>query len=252
MIDLEKNKLLIRKKLKIRKPTIGGWMQISSISIAEIFSDSNFDWIAIDFEHGLFNITDLIGIFGAIKSGNKLPIVRIDHHSSNKILHFLEAGAQGLIIPDVKKVDDLQYVLKNIKFKPSGEKGVGFSRSNSYGKFFDDYLKKTDPLIIPMIESSEGVENCEEIIKHPNVDGIFIGPYDLTSSLGCTGNFKDIRYVKSINKILNTSFKYKKGCGIHIIEPSQKNLRLKIKEGFNFLAYSLDSVILRESVNFKI
>ena len=203
-------------------------------------------------EHGLFNITDLIGIFSALNSHNKLPIVRIEHSNSNNILHFLEAGAQGLIVPDVKNINDLKNLFEQIKLKPKGSKGIGFSRSNSYGKHFTDYLKRTEPLIIPMIESTEGINNCEEILKHPNVDGIFIGPYDLTTSLGCTGNFENTNYKKAIKQVLKTSIKLKKGCGIHVIEPSFKLLKSRIEEGYNFIAYSLDSVILRSAIDLKL
>ena len=253
MNNQEIQKKNIRKKFKSGQSSIGGWMQISNISIAEIFSDSLFDWVAVDLEHGLFNITDLIGIFSAFNAHNKLPIVRIEHYSSNNVLHYLEAGAQGLIVPDVKKIDDLKNLFEQIKLKPKGSKGIGFSRSNAYGKHFKEYLKRTQPLIIPMIESSEGVNNCEEILKHPNIDGVFIGPYDLTTSLGCTGNFDNTNYKKAIKRVLKTSIKLKKGCGIHIIEPSEKILSLRIKEGYNFIAYSLDSVILRSAIdlNFK-
>ena len=99
-----------------------------------------------------------------------------------------------------------------------------------------------------MIESKIGLENIESICQLPHLDGVFIGPYDLSSSLGCIGDFENMKFKNSIKQILKTSKKYKKACGIHVIEPSKKDMMNKITNGFNFIAFSLDTVILRKSI----
>lgn len=251
MINIYKQKNHIKKKLSNQKNSIGGWMQISNISIAEIFGNSNFEWVVIDLEHGIFNQTDLIGIFSALESGNTLPFVRIGGHSTKELQNVLELGAQGIIIPNTEKVSTLEEIVSNTILKPNGNRGIGFSRSNNYGKYFNEYLKDSPPIIIPMIESLNGIKNCEEIIKYPMIDAVFIGPYDLSTSLGCSGDFENVKFKKAIKKILTTSKKYNKACGIHIIEPSKKLLQKRIKEGYSFLAYSLDSVILRKSIELE-
>jgi len=240
----------IRNKLKLGQPSIGSWMQISNSSIAEIFGDSNLDWVVIDREHGNFNEESLINIFQSLELGKCLPMVRLGNHSLLEAKISLEAGAAGLIIPKIENKNQLENIITECLFPVIGNRGIGFSRSNLFGKYLKSKLDgKERPLIIAMIESKKGLENLKDILKTKYLDGIFIGPYDLSSSLGCLGDFKSTLYLKAISKIIKTCNSVKIPCGIHIIEPSKKELKLRIRQGYRIIAYSIDSVILRNSIS---
>jgi len=240
----------IRNKIKLGQPSIGSWMQISNTSVAEIFGDSNLDWVVIDREHGNFNDESLINIFQSLELGKCLPMVRLGDHSLLEAKKSLEAGAAGLIIPKIEDKNQLENIINECLYPIIGNRGIGFSRSNLYGKNFKSKLnKKERPLIVAMIESKKGVENLKDILKVKYLDGIFIGPYDLSSSIGVLGDFNSALYLKTISKIIKRCKSEKIPCGIHIIEPSKKELKLRIKQGYGIIAYSIDSVILRNSIS---
>jgi len=243
-----KNKIALveklRKKFKKKAPTIGAWMQISSSEIAEILGQANFDWVTIDLEHGSFNDEDLSNLFRAIELGSTLPLARLPNDDKVLCSKVLDAGAAGLIIPNINSAKQLEKVIKLCCWPPKGIRGVGFSRANLYGKHFDSYKHFAQkPLIIPMIESKEGVENLDKILSLKNIDAILIGPYDLSASFGFTGKIKTPKFKKIIKNILKKCNKFNVPCGIHIIEPNPSEIKKFIKEGFRFLPYSLDAKV---------
>ncbi len=99
-----------------------------------------------------------------------------------------------------------------------------------------------------MIENIQAVKNLEDILSIPELDGIFIGPYDLSASVGNAGNFKNLKFINAINIIKKLSKKYNKPLGIHVVIPSKKEVNNHFKQGFTFIAHSLDTVYLRTSI----
>lgn len=241
----------IRIKLKNSKTTIGTFMQINSSEIAEILSNTKFEWVALDMEHGTININDLNNIFRAIEINNKLPIVRLSSKNIIDCRKVLDYGACGVIIPIVENKLELENIIRNCKFPPHGSRGVAFIRSNNYGKEFDKYYNKLSKLklIIAMIESVKGIENLDEILQTKFLDAIFIGPYDLSASLGCPGDFKNKIFIKALKKIKTECKKYNIPLGIHVVEPNRTNLQKIIEEGYNFIAYSMDTRFIINSLD---
>ena len=161
-----KNIKKFRKDLKSGKFLIGGWMQLSNSNLAEIMSDSNYNWIALDMEHGSFSIGDLPDLFRAIELKNKLPLVRIPNKKIEVCNQILDAGCAGVIIPNVKKISEFTSIRNMCYLPPTGSRGVGYSRANSFGKKFLEYKKtKTLPILIAMIENIVSVENLEELLS---------------------------------------------------------------------------------------
>ena len=157
----------LRKKLKNNKVSIGTWMQIPNSSVAEILGSLNLDWIVIDIEHGSFSLSQLPDIFRAIELGEKIPLVRIPSSDFTFANQVLDAGAMGLIIPNIKNKKEINNITDNCLFPPFGKRGIGYSRANLFGKNFKKNLKDlSKPIIIAQIESLEGFKNLEEILKN--------------------------------------------------------------------------------------
>jgi 2-dehydro-3-deoxyglucarate aldolase len=235
----------IRNKLSNDESSIGSWMQIPNSSIAEIMGQSGYDWIAVDMEHGSIDINQLPDVFRALELGNTLPLARLSEGSSKNCKQVLDAGAGGVIIPMVESADELEFLRDSCRWPPAGRRGVGFSRANLFGSLFKEYsIEAQSPLLIAMIESIKAVNNLEDILKVSGLDAIFIGPYDLSASLGITGKFDHSNYLKTIDTIRSLAQKYSIPCGIHIVEPNVGDLHNKINEKYQFIAYSIDSVIL--------
>jgi 2-dehydro-3-deoxyglucarate aldolase len=248
----EKNILLKKFRNKLnKKHVLSGWMQICSAEIAEILSQKNFDSITLDLEHGSFDIHKLNDIFRAIESEKKISLVRLANHKTDDLGLIFDAGCSGIIIPNVSSPDEVKKIYDQCVWPPKGKRGVGFSRANQYGNFFENY-KSHKPILIAMIENIKSISNLDSILELDELDAILIGPYDLSSSLGKPGNFKNINFKLALKKIINKCKKFKKPVGIHVVEPSEKLLKKRIKEGYKFLPFGIDTVLLNKSLNMKL
>jgi 2-dehydro-3-deoxyglucarate aldolase len=236
---------LIREKLISGKHTIGSWMQIPNASIAEIMGDAGYDWVAIDLEHGSISTQILPDLFRAIEIKNTLPIVRLAQGHPKDCKQALDAGAGGVIIPMIESAKHLEIIQKACSWPPSGTRGVGFSRANLFGKYFDDYsLESQQPLIIAMIENINAIKDLPNILQVKGLDAILIGPYDLSASMGITGNFDKPEFEATMQQIHELCSKYNIPSGIHLVSPDPELLSKRISEGYRFIAYSIDTVFM--------
>ncbi len=239
----------IRKKLNDGNYSIGSWIQIPHSSIAEIIGNAGYDWVAVDLEHGSISVDQLPDLFRALELGNTLPLARIAKGDLKDCKQVLDAGAGGVIVPMVESAEHLEKIKNEIRWPPSGKRGVGFSRANLFGKNFESYSEEAQkPLLVAMIEHLNAVKNLDEILKVDNLDAIFIGPYDLSASMGITAQFETSKFKNIIGKIKEKAKLAGVACGIHVVEPSENDLRLKIDDGYRFIAYSIDSVIFSKFV----
>ena len=235
----------IRKKLNNGGVSIGSWMQIPHSSIAEIMGQSNYDWVAVDMEHGAISVHQLPDLFRALELGNTLPLVRLAHGHSKDCKQALDAGAGGVIVPMIKNADQLRKVRDATRWPPSGNRGVAFSRANLFGKNFNEYIKEAEqPLLIAMIEHINAINELDDILKVDGLDAILIGPYDLSTSMNLTAQFDHPEFAKAIRDIKSKSESANIPCGIHVVSPSVDDLKEKIDDNYRFIAYSIDSVIL--------
>jgi 2-dehydro-3-deoxyglucarate aldolase len=125
---------------------------------------------------------------------------------------------------------------------------VGISRANLYGKYFNDYGEEArKPLIIAQIEHINAVNNIDEILKVKGLDAILIGPYDLSASMNLIGDFDNLAFKIALQKVLEACLRLKVAAGIHIVQANPSDLEKKIKEGFKFIAYSIDAVFINLS-----
>ena len=235
----------IRKKLNNGGVSIGSWMQIPHSSIAEIMGQSNYDWVAVDMEHGAISVHQLPDLFRALELGNTLPLARLAHGHSKDCKQALDAGAGGVIVPMIKSADQLRKVRDATRWPPSGNRGVAFSRANLFGKNFNEYIKEAkQPLLIAMIEHIDAINELDDILKVDGLDAILIGPYDLSASMNLTAQFDHPEFAKAIRDIKSKSESANIPCGIHVVSPSVDDLKEKIDDNYRFIAYSIDSVIL--------
>lgn len=247
MIRIEKIKE-IRKRLTLGDVTIGSWMQIPSNSVAEILGRGGYDWIAVDLEHGSISINQLPDLFRAIELGGTLPLVRVAQGFQKDCKQALDAGAGGIIIPMIKTAKQLEETISYCCWPPTGKRGVGFSRANLFGRDFNLYKEEaSNPFIVAQIESYNAVQDLEAICTVRGLDALIIGPYDLSASMNLTGQFSHPDFIEVMNSILKISNKFQMPCGIHIVDPDQNDLEQKIKDGYRFIAYSIDAVFLEKN-----
>ena len=229
----------IRKKLQNKQVSIGTWQQIPHSSISEILGKSGYDWVAVDMEHGSISLDQLPDLFRAIELGGTLPLVRLPSSTTTSCKQVLDAGAGGVIAPMIESSNQLNIIRDACCWPPFGSRGVGFSRANLFGKYFDKYKEEAQaPMLIAQIEHINAVNNLESILQVNGLDAIIIGPYDLSASMNLTAEFDNKQFLEAIDQIINLCKKYNVAFGDHVVQPN---------EGYSLLAYSIDAVFLHNS-----
>jgi len=181
-----------RTRLAAGEPLIGTLLSLPAPELAEIAAQAGFDWLFLDMEHG--NIDPLSMVRMVQAAGDACAcVVRVPENSEMWIKKALDSGAAGVIIPRVNTRDEAARVIHWAKFPPEGGRSVGFTRANRYGASFQEHVETANAgiAVIPQVEHIEGVRNIELMISVPGIDAVFIGPYDLSASLGKPGAVQD-------------------------------------------------------------
>ena len=225
---------------------IGSWITLNNPSIAEIMAEAKFDWLCIDIEHSVTDFAEAQQLILTIQSKGLKAYVRVGSNNSRIIKRILDAGADGIIVPMVNSADEAKKAVDAVKYPPFGKRGVGLARAQSYGFGFKEYLedKSNEIKLIIQIEHIDAIKDLDAIISVEGIDGTFIGPYDLSGSIGKPGQWNDPEVKNALILYEKTVKKYNKLVGYHVIEPNYELVKDKIKKGYNFIAFSLDSVFL--------
>lgn len=225
---------------------IGSWITLNHTSIAEIMADAGFDWLCVDLEHSVIDYFEAQQLITVIQSKGLKAYVRVGENNARIIKRVLDAGADGIIVPSVNSRQDAIKAVESVKYPPDGKRGVGLARAQNYGFGFEEYRdKKAQEIkLIVQIEHIQAINELEEIIKTDGIDGTFIGPYDLSGSMGKPGDYFSEDVKEAILKYEEIAKKYNKLIGFHVIEPNYNLVLEKIKNGYNFIAFSLDTLFL--------
>jgi len=236
------------EKLKNNDYILGSWMQIPHPVCAEVMAHSGFDFLTVDIEHGAVDIETATNIFRAIETAgrNVTPMVRLPGNEYSVTKRYIDAGAKGVIIPLVNSKEDTKEAVRSAKYPPEGDRGVGFCRANLYGNNFDKYMETAndDILVIVQIEHIKAIDNIEDILSTRGVDGAFIGPYDLSASMGIPGKLDHPDMQESMKTVLESCKKNNVAAGIHVVQPDIHEIGKRLDEGYKMIACSLDTVML--------
>ncbi|MCF7944156.1 MAG: 2,4-dihydroxyhept-2-ene-1,7-dioic acid aldolase [Spirochaetia bacterium] len=199
----------VKQSLRDGKKVCAAWAQAASNITAEVLADAGFDIVMVDMEHGPGDILTLISQIQAMKGNAAVPFVRAPWNDFVMIKKILDAGAYGLLVPYVNNLEQAKAAVKAVKYPTQGIRGVsGSPRGPHFGNKSLDYMKKANEEIFLMtaIETPEAVANIDELLSVDDIDGIFIGPMDLATSMGHFGNPSHPEVKKTIEKIENKVF----------------------------------------------
>ena len=239
----------IRRILASGQATVGSWLQLTSTDAAEIMGRAGYDWIAVDMEHGAFGRTGLTDIFRAIERGGAAPFARLAEATKTPIKAALEAGAQGLIFPMIESRAQLDRAVNWALYPDAGgERGVGYCRANAFGRDFTPYCARArDIFLVAQIENIRALHHLDDILRHPRLDAVMVGPYDLSCSMGITARFDHPDFLAAIARIEQGCARHGVHMGLHIVEPNPALLSLRIAQGYRFIAYGIDASFLWSS-----
>ena len=236
---MRKNKL--KEIFKSGKSAINGWLQIPNSFTAELMAKQNWDSLTLDMQHGVIDYQNAVAMLQAISSTNVVPMARVNWNEPGQIMKILDAGAYGIICPMVSNKKEAEKFVKACIYPPNGYRSYGPIRGLIYGG--PDYAEKANDEILKfaMIETKESLENLDEIMKTPGLDGVYIGPADLSLAIGEKPSFDkpegDPVY-EVIMEILDHAKKNKLVAGIQNGQPEYAEKM--INKGFQLVTIGSD------------
>lgn len=236
----------LKRKLENNELTLGSWLTINHQSVVEIMATAGFEWLCIDIEHSAISISDVINLIGHIQGNGMEALVRVNENNPVIIKRVMDAGANGIIVPMVNSIEDAKKAVSSVKYPPTGSRGVGLSRAQNYGIGFTEYQEwlKNDVVIIAQIEHINAVNELSGILEVPGIDGVIVGPYDLSASMGYPGEFDRDDVIEALKKVDKICLEKGRPLGFHVISSDHQKTLDKIDAGYTFLAVSLDFFFL--------
>lgn len=231
--------------LKQKQPQIGLWMSLADSYAAEVCAGTGFDWLLIDAEHSPNDVRSILQQLQALAPYPVTPIVRPPIGHTHLIKQVLDIGAQTLLIPMVETAEQARQLVAATQYPPRGQRGVGsaFARASRFSTL-PDYATTADEgiCLLVQVETTKGLDNIDAIAETEGVDGIFIGPADLSASLGHLGNADHPDVQKAISYAFDRVLAANKAPGILATE--QETAWRWLKEGALFVAVGGDIGVL--------
>ncbi|HXG54547.1 MAG TPA: aldolase/citrate lyase family protein [Vicinamibacterales bacterium] len=241
----------IKDKLRRGEVTIGSWMSMAHVSIAEILASAGYDWVVIETEHTAIDVSEVMRLIIAIEGRGAVPLVRLAWNDPVQCKAVLDSGAAGVIVPMINTKADAELAVKSAKYPPMGFRGIGLARAQGYGQDFDEYVRRanSDTLLVVQIEHIDAVNNIEDILSVSGIDATFVGPYDLSMSMGLAGQLSHPDVVAARARVQKATVDRGLVAGIHLVHPDQAGASLPayIAEGYRFIALGTDILFLGDS-----
>lgn len=241
---------LFKRALKTGQVQFGLWVGLAETFSAEICAGAGFDWLLLDAEHGPNDLRSILAQLQAVEPYASQPVVRPPQGDHVLIKQLLETGVQTLLIPMVETAEQAAMLVQSMRYPPNGIRGVGsaLARASRWGRV-GDYMERADEemCLLVQVETRQGMENLDEILEVPCIDGIFFGAADLAASYGLKGdsNHPEIveRIVQGLEKVKN------KGLAGGVLCADKSLNQRFMQAGANFVAVGIDALLLARATS---
>lgn len=247
---------ILKEKLAQGKQPLGTFVGTASPAVVECLGCTGLDFVILDNEHSPVEAETTAAMVRAAELRNVTPLARVREISRPAILKLLDVGVQGLIIPDVRGTEDVRRVVDYAKYAPVGRRGFCPSRKDGWGTDPQCGVLDTmahfnqETLVIPQCETAEALSDIETIAAMDGVDGIFIGPFDLSISMGMPGDFENPQFRAALARILSACRAAGKPCLIFAGDGAGAAVRFA--QGYDAVAMGLDATLLIAGVKAQI
>jgi 4-hydroxy-2-oxoheptanedioate aldolase len=231
----------LRERILGGETTFGTWLSTGSPVVAEACARAGFDWLVIDTEHGMSTETTVLSQLYAIGTTAATPMVRIERSDRLRISRALDMGVGGLVVPRVDSADDVREALDWMRFPPQGQRGIALGgRGQGFGHVGHGDIGTLNDVVVGafQIENPAAVAEADAIAAMPGADVLFVGPADLSHSLGVPGRFDDPIYLDAIGAVLAACEHHGKAAGILLYDPAVLPRHLEL--GFRFIGLGSD------------
>jgi len=229
------------------RPALGGWLTVPSSFSAEVFAHAGFDWLNVDMQHGLIDYQCAVGMLQAISTTPTVPFVRVPWNDPAIIMKTLDAGAYGVIVPLVNSGAEAEAAVAACRYPPRGIRSYGPIRANFYAG--RDYYANAEREVccIVMVETKQALDNLDDIVSVPGIDAVYVGPADLSLSLGLppAADHEERVFVEALERIVDACRKHGIAPGFHA--GGVAVARKRIEQGFLMIEMCDDTGALARS-----
>ncbi len=218
--------------------------------MARLLDSTGLDFVIFDMEHSAFDLADVADLIAWSKACAFAPFVRVPEPKYHFLARLMDAGALGVMIPNVETPEAAKYVVDCVKYAPLGRRGVGLGSAHTDftvpnpAQYFMESNEST--VVICQIESALGVDNAEAIAATPGVDILWVGHYDLSQSMGIPGQFQHVDFLRALDRVVAAATRHGKRLGIQ--PGSTELLDQWMQIGFNVISWSVDSALYRSAL----
>jgi 2-keto-3-deoxy-L-rhamnonate aldolase RhmA len=214
--------------------------------VAELLSGAGFDWLFIDGEHGPLSVGDIQLLLQAAQPHCPC-VVRLAANDAVHVKQALDTGADGIIAPLVNDADTAARVASWARYPPLGTRSVGIARAQGYGASFASYMAtaNTQVAVVVQVEHIDAVANIDSILDVKGIDGVFVGPYDLSASMGKPGQVNDADVQHQIETVRQACLQHRVPIGIFGVDAAA--VQPFVQQGYTLIAMGMDSLLLIQS-----
>lgn len=222
----------MKAKLRNGVPCFGAQIGLCDPAVAEIFGRAGFDWLVVDMEHSANSMETLRAMLQAAAHTDAVMLGRPASLDPDRIRGFLDLGAQGILCPFINTGEEARMLVSACRYPPHGVRGYGPRRASAYGFDSDEYFQTANDalLCIPIIEAESAIDNIEEIVRVEGIDGVVIGPMDLSISLGAYAQFSAPRYLAAVERVRGACSTFGKAMGTGCYSLEQTKLCMDAKD----------------------
>lgn len=231
---------VFKQKLRRGDALFGMWCAIDSTATVEAMTTTGVDWIMIDCEHGIAAAENCLPLIQAADRNDCCVFVRVPRLDPGLIARLLDSGAHGIMLPKVSTAATARALVNACRYPPQGDRGIGPHRATGYYSDFAGYLEHANErtVIVAQIEQAEAVENLNQILTVDGIDVAFVGPADLSASLGHVGDPQHLEVEEVVAQIAATCVAVGVGCGYYC--GSGKEAKSRTEAGFQMVNVAQD------------
>jgi len=232
----------LKQRIKNGETVFGCWLNLGSSLTAEMVGLAGFDWVLIDLEHGAGSEKDVLHQLQALERGTAAAIIRVEGYERQRIHRVLDFGAEGIMCPRIKTAREAKQAADALRYTPDGLRGIAKTvRATTFGADLDAYLAGVEENLLGVIqiETKEALHCLDDIAAIDGVDVLFIGPSDLSKSLGIFGQFDHPLFKEALKATAGAAQKAGVATGVLLYNPDHFDRFYDL--GFRFLASGSDA-----------
>ncbi|MEW5423299.1 HpcH/HpaI aldolase/citrate lyase family protein [Amorphus sp. 3PC139-8] len=210
-----------KRRLLAKEAMVGTWCMSGSANVVEAMGWTGFDFLTIDGEHGLYSHGEILNSLRALASTPTMPIVRVPNREPSHAKHLLDIGVQSFLVPMVETVEDAKAFVDATRYPPQGHRGFALMHRGSRYLTVDDYaqIANDEICVVVQLESRDAIDRLEDIAAVPGIDAVFVGPGDLSASMGFVGQPSHADILNIVQQVAKRSAAIEVPCGILFNRP---------------------------------